>query len=310
MVALISKEATPISRQKVFGFLALFAAAFLAIAFCYRWFVTVDTRPPDLSGCTKFEVRYPYSTLNYFLPSTALQNSVLSPEEREHIRSIEFFTIDDIECIHAFAHDVSLGTYDGRRWGPGFGEPFPVAVACYRNNEHAVSFTVFDHLIITEDKRSFEYARGLPDVKTIEPVEMQPFKLRYQCGLNMQRTYTAGPLCRKKVSSYPEPAEWCDAIMRDRTNTIYVSEERMRGHLKCPTGGEGRCHYAMNPQCEPNSPPETVLLFETAAGWNQHGGPELFTFDHHEPRGGCVLLNDGTSRFIRTEEELKQLRWK
>jgi hypothetical protein len=36
----------------------------------------------------------------------------------------------------------------------------------------------------------------------------------------------------------------------------------------------------------------------------------LFTFDNHEPRGGCVLLNDGTVKFVRTKEELAQLRWK
>ena len=84
----------------------------------------------------------------------------------------------------------------------------------------------------------------------------------------------------------------------------------MTGHFKCPSAREGKCHYAMNPHCEPNSPPDMVLLFETEGGWNKHGGPELFTFDHHEPRGGCVLLNDGTSRFIRTKEELEQLRWK
>jgi len=40
------------------------------------------------------------------------------------------------------------------------------------------------------------------------------------------------------------------------------------------------------------------------------GGPELFTFDNHEPRGGYVLLNDGTVKFIRTQEELNSLRWK
>jgi hypothetical protein len=66
----------------------------------------------------------------------------------------------------------------------------------------------------------------------------------------------------------------------------------------------------MNPHRRPDSPPDMVLLFETTAGWNQHGGPELFTFDNHNPRGGLVLLNDGTVKFIRTEEELKQLRWK
>ncbi|MBN2182558.1 MAG: hypothetical protein JW715_11655 [Sedimentisphaerales bacterium] len=36
----------------------------------------------------------------------------------------------------------------------------------------------------------------------------------------------------------------------------------------------------------------------------------LFTFDNHDPKGGCVLLNDGTVKFIRTEEELNNLRWK
>jgi hypothetical protein len=44
-------------------------------------------------------------------------------------------------------------------------------------------------------------------------------------------------------------------------------------------------------------------------GWNQYGGAELFTFDNHDPKGGCVLLNDGTVKFIRTEEELYTLCW-
>ena len=69
-------------------------------------------------------------------------------------------------------------------------------------------------------------------------------------------------------------------------------------------------HYAINPNCKPDSPSDLVLLFETKAGWNQHGGPELFTFDNHDPRGGCVMLNDGTIKFIRTKEELQQFRWK
>jgi hypothetical protein len=68
--------------------------------------------------------------------------------------------------------------------------------------------------------------------------------------------------------------------------------------------------YAMNPNCKLDSPPDTVVLFEAKPGWNQHGGPELFTFDNHDPKGGCILLNDGTVKFIRTDEELKQLRWK
>jgi len=68
--------------------------------------------------------------------------------------------------------------------------------------------------------------------------------------------------------------------------------------------------FVVNPNCKPKSPPDTVLLFESKVGWNQHGGPELFTFDNHNPKGGCVLFNDGSVRFIRTKEELKKLRWK
>ncbi len=66
----------------------------------------------------------------------------------------------------------------------------------------------------------------------------------------------------------------------------------------------------MNPYCEPNSPKDVVFLFEAKPGWNQRGGPELFTFDNHNHKGGCVRLNGGEVKFIRTEEELKQLRWK
>ena len=267
-----------------------------------------DVSPPDLSICTRLEIRYPRSTLDYFLLDSGIQDTVLSPKEKVHIKSIEFFTVNDPERIKAFAHDVSLGSYVRRR-NVTYPCLNPIEIHCYRNNERLISFTVLENDIITEDSHIFSYPRGLPDVKQIEPVEMQPFKLRFQCAWNMQVIYTAGPLYKGKVNSYPEPTEWCDAVMRDRTNTSYVNEERMSGHFICPTGGEGKCHYAMNPNCKPDSPPDTVLLFETKAGWNQQGGPELFTFDNHDPKGGCVLLNDGTVKFIRTKEELQQLRW-
>ena len=291
---------------RVFMFVVLCLLLCAVLLFCPG--CDRDVSPPDLSSCTRIEIRYSPSTPDYFLTGRALQQSVLSQNEKEYIESIEFFTVTDPKRIKAFAHDVSLGSYDGRR-RVAYNE-LPVGIHCYRNNEHVISFAVFKDLIVTEDWRHFRYPRGLPNLEIIEPPEMQPFKLRFQCGSNMQTLYTAGPLYQRKVSSYPEPTEWCDAIMCDRTNTSHVNEERMRGYFKCPTAGEGKCHYAMNPNCKPNSPPDMVLLFETKAGWNQHGGPELFTFNNHDPKGGCVLLNDGTVKFIRNKEELQQLRWK
>ena len=107
---------------------------------------------------------------------------------------------------------------------------------------------------------------------------------------------------------YPDPAEWASAT--ERAFHFSLPDHSNLATYRCPSAGEGRCHYAMNPNCKASSPADTVLLFETKAGWNQHGGPELFTFDNHDPRGGCVLLNDGKAMFIRTEEELRALRWR
>jgi hypothetical protein len=269
-----------------------------------------DESPPDLSSCTRIEIQYTHSALDYFLPDSGIQRSILSPEEKKYIQSFTLLKVKDQERIKAFAHDVSLGSYDGRKHIV-YNE-LPVEISCYCNNENIISFSLFKDLIVTENWDHFKYPiyKNLPNLEIFEPPEIRPFKLRFRCGLNMQRIYTAGPLYRKKVSSYPEPAEWCDIVMRDRMNTSYCSEERMRECFKCPSAGEGKCHYAMNPHCEPNSPPDTVLLFETKEGWDQHGGPELLTFDNHNPRGGCVLLNDGTVKFIRTKAELQQLRWK
>jgi len=56
---------------------------------------------------------------------------------------------------------------------------------------------------------------------------------------------------------------------------------------------------------------KSILIWMCLAGSaTLLGAQELFTFDNHAPRGGCVLLNDGTVKFIRTKEEFHQLRWK
>ena len=61
----------------------------------------------------------------------------------------------------------------------------------------------------------------------------------------------------------------------------------------------------------PKLGPVSMLKNEMQSEIKLHSnGPELFTFANHEPKGGCVLLNDGTVKFIRTEDELHALRWK
>jgi len=144
----------------------------------------------------------------------------------------------------------------------------------------------------------------------------------------------------KRDRLYPDPNRWCDDTVEylrslyvgysspyDKSkywgsdthiSRMFVYHSRkvstaasdIRAKAATQKGLVWRSDYAMNPHCRKGSPRNMVLLFESKLGWNQHGGPELFTFDNHDPKGGCVLLNDGTVKFIRTEEELHQLRWK
>jgi hypothetical protein len=103
----------------------------------------------------------------------------------------------------------------------------------------------------------------------------------------------------------PSPQNWCDAL---------ISEGHInKMHLICPgvrrKANNGLCNYAINPDCEPNSPSNVVFLFETKGGWNQYGGPELISFDNHVRKGANVMFNDGRVEFIKPEE-VGKLKWK
>lgn len=303
-----------------------------------------DSSPPDLTSCTRLEIEYHPSTVGYFLPGS-LEN-LLNVDERKYLDSGEV-VVEDRERINAFACEISFGSFQGYLWGD-VSYATPVYITCYHGSKRVVSFTVLGSYIVTEDNRWFEYPIDSPNLEIIEPPEIHTFKLRGQCARNMQRLYISGSLFGKDVfgrnpKAYPEPNQWCDLIVEGFRNLYFIDENRIRKRsysedeifrmFTCPNVRERvdvehksagpnqaisakepapllESHYAMNPHCRPSSPPHTVLLFETGVGWNQHGGPELFTFDNHDPKGGCVLLNDGTVKFIRSKEELQNLRWK
>jgi hypothetical protein len=298
--------------------------------------------PPDLSKCTCLEIHYSLGAVPYPF-GDAIARSIFSAEEREFMDSFDTWVLDDRELIKTFAQNVSRGVYAGQV--PGLATPGP-DVVCYRGSERVTSFNVRPGSIVIDHGRMFKYPLALPDLMILEPPQMRPLRLRWECAHRVGGLYSPGHLPRTKISSYSAPDCWCDVIVetlqQQRSNTMngpvkrVYSDVTIAAMFRCPIAGahargdgnEPRdevngakpggqtvvrswiSDYALNPNCEPNSPADTVLLFETKAGWNQHGGPELFTFDNHDPRGGCVLLNDGTVRFIRTEEELHALRWK
>jgi hypothetical protein len=104
---------------------------------------------------------------------------------------------------------------------------------------------------------------------------------------------------------YPEAENWCDLLL-ERTK---VSESEFVCTAARTKGDTNPCHYAMNPDCEPNSPAGMVLLFETKGGWNQAGGPEILSTENHEGKGCNIAFNDGTVRFVPTDR-LNTLKWR
>jgi len=101
---------------------------------------------------------------------------------------------------------------------------------------------------------------------------------------------------------YPPADKWCDLLIEhtDIEETVFdlAAQEWWRNSF----------HYAINPKCEPNSPGDIVLLFETKGGWNQFGGPELLTTDNHMGKGCNVLFNDGHVEFM-SPERFEGLKW-
>ncbi len=103
---------------------------------------------------------------------------------------------------------------------------------------------------------------------------------------------------------YPTADKWCDLLLQHAG----ITEKQFvcRGAFK--KGNKKPCHYAINPNTEPNSPEDIVLLFETNGGWNQFGGPELLTTENHKGNGCNVLFNDGSIEFVKPER-LGELKW-
>ena len=266
------------------------------------------TSPPNLSRCTHIEIQYYPSIIKFF--SGIGDPNFLSAAETEYLQSLKKIVNDDKKSIKAFAHELSLGSYKGVIKGNiPMGKP-TLSIVCYRNDERIAFITIYGpNLIVTEKGHWFDYDRDLPILLLLAPQHIKPLVLRVTCGGNLWVLYDELYGASRSTKAYPVPTGWCDIIVRDSRDSDFGKEE-IREFFKCPCAGKGKSHYALNPNCRPNSPRDTVLLFETEAGWNQQGGPELFTFDNHDPKGGCVLLNDGTVKFIRTKEELNKLRWK
>lgn len=137
---------------------------------------------------------------------------------------------------------------------------------------------------------------------------------------------------------YPTPSKWCDLLVEkgidkdkfwcrsvgytitdspieetnDPVQVRFVFDDNdEQGKKKYAYQIEG-ANYGLNPNAEPNSAPNEVLLFETSNGWNKFGGPESVSITNHLEiygKEGCnILFNDGRISFINPKD-LPKLNW-
>lgn len=104
----------------------------------------------------------------------------------------------------------------------------------------------------------------------------------------------------------PAATNWCDAIKAS------VGSERI---FRCPANGAtNQCDYAFNAKLDgldmTQLNPNTVLLFESDAGWNGQGGPEILSARHgsHGRPTAVVAFADGHVEVVQ-EVRLNNLRW-
>ncbi|TKJ39559.1 MAG: hypothetical protein CEE38_02220 [Planctomycetes bacterium B3_Pla] len=138
--------------------------------------------------------------------------------------------------------------------------------------------------------------------------------MRMACAINLKRLGDAmETYANDKPGNYTDPNQWCDLLLQhthidaDLFLCPQVKWEWRRQVLPFPIPKNEKCYYAMNPDCEPNSPKDTVLLFEIDGGWNKSGGLKLMTAENH--RGyGSVLFNDGRVECVH-RRQFRKLKW-
>ena len=135
-----------------------------------------------------------------------------------------------------------------------------------------------------------------------------PYKPSKQliCNANIHSLSICCIVYYKDHDVWPTKENWCDSIK------TYTYEEK-RNIFFCPIDKTGPCSYAMNENIPADAnelPPDLVLLFESAPGWNQVGGPDDVATDRHGEKnpGANIAFADGTVRFVKPEN-VPNLRW-
>ena len=107
---------------------------------------------------------------------------------------------------------------------------------------------------------------------------------------------------------YPPAGQWCDLLASQYVRETGESAQKFKRVRRCPKVSKNGWGYALNPLAHPTGDPNTILAFESDAGWNGVGGPELLVTGRHRGEGCNVLFVDGHVEFVKAER-LATLKW-
>ena len=99
------------------------------------------------------------------------------------------------------------------------------------------------------------------------------------------------------------PEKWCDLLHQECDVSL--------ADFRCNFEPFGPCSYAMNENIPADAnelPPDLVLLFESAPGWNQVGGPDDVITNRHGKPGANIVFADGHVEFVEADQ-IPGLRW-
>ncbi len=158
---------------------------------------------------------------------------------------------------------------------------------------------------------SFVFAFSFLSVRNLNKLIYKPMEQVRACQGNMSRLYTSlKDYAVNHDGLLPAGSNWCDELLQEN--------EGLAATFVCRNsdGKPGQSSYALNKNAAGQKllelPSDTVLLFETTAGWNQVGGPEIVTTDNHSLISGehcnVVFARGGTQNF--SDDKIHELRWK
>jgi prepilin-type processing-associated H-X9-DG protein len=143
-------------------------------------------------------------------------------------------------------------------------------------------------------------------INLVIPEFTRPYGYKAQlCRTYIRTLWSAFQFYKDDNGQWPDAAQWCDRIVQK----FDVNPQYMR----CPYDKSDLCSYALNeniPADANDLPPNLVLLFESAPGWNQVGGPGDVVTDRHDKNnpGANIAFADGHVEFVPADK-IPTLRW-